>query len=408
MLCYYYPPIATSGVVRSVGFAQMLNRFGWEPVILTVKNARDVNNVQRGAEIPTGIDVVRTPELNLDGVINLLQGSVNRFCEFLGSELRDKFFSELIAIPDSHIAWVSTPRGVRLARHCSVVYASCSPFSSALSGCIIKRATGRPLVVDFRDAWTLNPHAHHLGFHQRAIEALERRVFRCADQIVLNTDGAKALYEERYPAWASKMSVIPNGYDRLNIAGPNEPVREPFRILHVGNFYGSRTPDQLLDALERFDGDVEFVHIGPPHPALQRRRGSVKIRLIPHMKHADALAMMRTASLLYVRQGWEPGVTDYIAVAAKTYEYLATGLPILAHCPPGDNVELIRRYAANSYIVTSPEGRELDDALRTAYENRFAFSPHVSQQFVETFDRAALTERLARLFDEVSAAAVRS
>ena len=93
------------------------------------------------------------------------------------------------------------------------------------------------------------------------------------------------------------------------------------------------------------------------------------------MKHADALAMMRTASLLYVRQGWEPGVTDYIAVAAKTYEYLATGLPILAHCPPGDNVEIIRRYAANSYIVTSPEGRELEGALRAAYENRLTFSP---------------------------------
>ena len=78
MLCYYYPPVATSGMVRSVGFAQMLNQFGWEPLVLTVKNARDINNAQRGAEVPAGIEVVRTTELNLDGVINLLQGSVNR------------------------------------------------------------------------------------------------------------------------------------------------------------------------------------------------------------------------------------------------------------------------------------------------------------------------------------------
>ena len=103
---------------------------------------------------------------------------MNRFLRLFGSELRDKFFREMIAIPDSQIAWISAPRGIRLARRCSVVYASCSPFSSALSGCIIKRATGRPLVVDFRDAWTLNPHAHHFRFHQRVIEALERRVFR--------------------------------------------------------------------------------------------------------------------------------------------------------------------------------------------------------------------------------------
>lgn len=403
MLCYYYPPVATSGVVRSVGFARMLSRFGWEPLILTVKDARDVN-VHRGADVPAGIEVVRTHEFNLAGLIEFLQGAGNRFLRLFGSELRDKFFRELIAIPDSQIAWASWPRGIRLARGCSVVYASCSPFSSALSGCIIKRVTGRPLVVDFRDAWTLNPHAHHSRFHQRVIEALEQRVFSIADRIVLNTEGAKALYAQHYPAYVSKMRVIPNGYDQLNCADPREPVREPFRIVHVGAFYGSRTPDELLDVLERFDGDIEFVQIGSSHPTFQRRSGA-RIRVIPQMKHADALAMMRTASLLYLRQGWEAGVSAYIAVAAKTYEYLATGLPILAHCPPGDNVELIRRYAAHSYIVTSPEGRELEDAVRAAYGNRFAFFPEVSPQFVGTFDRAALTERLARVFDEVSAAA---
>ena len=73
MLCYYYPPVATSGVVRSVGFARMLNQFGWEPIILTVKNARDIN-VQTGADVPAGIEVVRTRELNLEGVIESAAG----------------------------------------------------------------------------------------------------------------------------------------------------------------------------------------------------------------------------------------------------------------------------------------------------------------------------------------------
>jgi glycosyltransferase involved in cell wall biosynthesis len=400
MLCYYYPPIATSGVIRTVGFARMLNRFGWEPLILTVTHARDIN-VQTGADIPEGVEVVRTHEFNFAGVVEFLQGAGNQVLKLFGSELRDKFVREVVAIPDSQIAWASWPRGIRLARSSAVVYVSCSPFSSGLAGCIIKRVTGRPLVVDFRDAWTLNPHAHHLPFHQRMIEALERRVFRCADRIILNTDGSKSLYERHYPAYASKMTVIPNGYDGLNIAAPDEPVRTPFRIVHVGAFYGSRTPDQLLDVLDRFEGDTEFVQIGSPHPALQRR-GRARVRVIPQVKHAEALAMMRSASLLYLRQGWEPGVSDYIAVAAKTYEYLATGLPILAHCPPGDNVDLVSRYAANGYLVTSQDSAELERAVRAAYDNRFAFSPHVPPEFVERFDRAALTERLASVFDEVS------
>lgn len=369
--------------------------------MLTVKEARDVN-VQHGEQVPAGIAIVRAREYNLEGLIELLQGGVNRLLRLFGGELPDKFFREWMAIPDAQIAWLSWWSGMRLARHCSVIYASCSPYSSALSGCIIKLVSGRPLVLDFRDAWTLNPHARHHRWHQRVIERLEQWAFARADHIVLNTEGAKALYSRRYRSFASKMSVIPNGYDRLNIADARALVREPFRIMHVGAFYGTRTPDQLLDALARFEGDVEFVQVGPSHPSLRRYNGSVRIRLAAQMKHADAQALMRTASLLYLRQGWESDVRDYIAVAGKTYEYLATGLPILAHCPPGDNAELIRRYAPESYLVTSQEGRELDAALKAAYNNRWAVAPRVTPDFADAFNRSSLTKRLAQVFDTVA------
>jgi glycosyltransferase involved in cell wall biosynthesis len=386
-----------------MGFANLLPRFGWQPWVLTVKRSRDVN-LEGVVEEGSNAEEVRTRELNLDGLIEFLQGAGNRVCELFGGELRDRFFRERLALPDGQIAWLSWPTGVRLARQCSVVYASCSPYSSALSGCVVKRMTGRPLVVDLRDAWSLNPHAHHEKFHQRVIERLEKWVFECADHIILNTEGARRLYEKRYGEWAFKMSVVPNGYDQLNIAGRDEPVREPFRIMHVGAFYGSRTPDQLLAALSKFDGNIEFVQVGPPHPALQKYRGTAKIVMIDQVRHHEALALMRTASLLYLRQGWEPNVSDYIAVAAKTYEYLATGLPILAHCPPGDNADLIRRYATAAYLVTSPDGTELDAALRSAYDNRFGFVPQVDEEFAAAFDRERLTAQLAQIFDTVTKA----
>ena len=260
-----------------------------------------------------------------------------------------------------------------------------------------------PSRLDFRDAWTLNPHAQHFRFHQRVIEALERQVFAIADRIIMNTDGACALY-------ARPLSSIRLEDDRdtqwirwSEPAESQEPVREPFRIVHVGAFYGTRTPDQLLDVLERFEGNTEFLQIGSSHPSLERR-SSARVRVIPQMKHAEALALMRTASLLYLRQGWEPGVTDYIAVAAKSYEYLATGCRFwrIALRETTPNYPPVR--GQRSYIVTSSEGCELEEAVRAAYDNRFTFAPHVSQQFAETFDRAALTERLAEVFDQVSKA----
>ena len=41
MIVYYFPPTAGGGVQRSSKFAKYLLRFGWKPVILTVKNSYD-------------------------------------------------------------------------------------------------------------------------------------------------------------------------------------------------------------------------------------------------------------------------------------------------------------------------------------------------------------------------------
>lgn len=402
MLCYFYPPASASGVVRSVAFAERLPSFGWQPTVLTVSKARDVN-LKHGEEVPAAVPVVRTTELNFEGLLEVMQGVTNRSLGLFGRELPDKFFRQRIAIPDAQIAWLASPAGIRLARRSSVVYVSCSPFSAALQGCLIKRITGRPLVVDFRDAWTLNPHSRYTPFHRRAIDRLEASVVRQADHVILNTPGALRLYQRRYPELAGKMSVIPNGYDELNEALPSEPVREPFRIMHVGAFYGSRTPDALLEALAELGDRVEFVQVGHGHPSFSRFAGRANFRVVDQVRHADALKMMRTASLLYLKQGTEPGVSDYIAVAAKTYEYLATGLPILAECPEGDNADLVRRYAAKSYVITDqPAGPGLRAALAAAYRERFCFSPQVTADFLTTFDRARLTRTLAGVLDSVA------
>ena len=52
--------------------------------------------------------------------------------------------------------------------------------------------------------------------------------------------------------------------------------------------------------------------------------------MLPPVSREEALKLMQQASLLYLKQA----VSDGIAVAAKTYEYLATGLPVLAETIP--------------------------------------------------------------------------
>ena len=64
MVCYYFPPILSTGVTRSRSFAELLPTFGWTPVVLSVKNCRDPW-VKIGTESAKDVRVERSSEWNL-------------------------------------------------------------------------------------------------------------------------------------------------------------------------------------------------------------------------------------------------------------------------------------------------------------------------------------------------------
>ncbi len=396
MVCYYFPPIRTVGCTRSVAFARNLPACGWEPTVLTVRETRDPW-VQTGAPVPEGVSIVRTREWPLARAADLADAAFSRLRRLVGFRGARSWIRELTCLPDSQVAWTVTARGALLARKHDAIYVSCSPYSSAVRGCFMKLLSGRPLVVDLRDAWTLNQHANPTALHRAVVERLERLVFAVADRIVLNTGGALRAYAALHPSAASKLVVVPNGYDEL--APATEVLRgERFRVMHFGSFYGSRQPDALLAAIRNLRLPIEFVQVGGGYTRPVVDPG-VPVTVIPTVERARALELMKTASLLYLRQGREPGVAHHLAVAAKTYEYLATGLPILADVPPGDNAEIIERYASNARLVKSGSVDELAAAVRSAYEERETVTPRVRPEFAIDFDRRRLTAKLGAVLE---------
>jgi glycosyltransferase involved in cell wall biosynthesis len=371
--------------------------------VLTVNTAK-ARFERTGEPPPSDVEVIRSPEWDLQRLLVLASGAFNKMCDVLGTPRRPSPFYQW-CLPDPQIAWLTTVRGMRAGRHCSCIYASCSPFSSALSACLIKKATGKPVVLDFRDAWALNPHANYGDRQRRILGRLEEWVVEMCDALILNTPGAEQSYRRRYPQHAEKMTHIPNGFDRLNVPDRLAPSSK-LTIMHVGDFYRSRNPSRLLQALANIGNrDIEFVQVGPMFDAYERFKDRVSIRIIDRVAHAEALRLMQTASVLYLAQGWESGVTDYIAVASKTYEYLATGLPVLADCPPGDNADVVSNYASRAWVLTSTDVGEVEAAVREAYASRHAHPPEVSAAFVETFNRERLASMLAGVLEKAIAGA---
>lgn len=402
MICYYFPPIVTSGTTRSIEFARLLPQFGWDPLVLTVRRSKDPWVERSLGEDPKGIRVERTFEWNLASPADFLHGCCCRVARLFGKDLTRNLFHEYFCFPDSQIAWFSTLRARSLARECNLIYVSCSPFSSAVSAAIVKRLTGRPLVVDFRDAWSLNPHMRHSRLHRAMIDRLERFVLDACDALIVNSDGAARLYATVYPEHGEKIVTIPNGYDVLTPVARRTTEGE-FQIMHVGSFYGSRNPDALLECLAEIRrDDIVFVQVGGSFESYERFKKEVRIKIVPTVPREKALELMREASLLYLKQGWEAGVSEYIAVGAKTYEYLATGLPILAEVPPGDNAELVQKYASAGYVVTSRTRADLRHAVERAYDARSRANLAINPEFAKKFARRELTRELATLFDRLA------
>ncbi len=389
MLCYYYPPAISSGVARSVGFSRYLGGHGWKPTVLTVRESKEPWAIT-GAPEPEQTQVVRAAEINLHGAVNLFHGAASRIARLFGRELKINLPFQL-CVPDPQIAWRATSEGIALARQHDAIYVSCSPFSSVLKGCRIKRATGKPLVLDFRDPWPAVSYGTRIALHRRIAGRMERRAIGLCDRLILNTEGARRMYVDRYPDQAHKMVTIYNGFEGPLPSPAPGRRRELFTIMHLGTFYGGRKPDLLLETLSELNApSIRFVQVGSGLDVPEPYTGRVNVEVVPPMSRDDALRLMASADMLYLKQADD----ENVAVAAKTFEYLASGIPVLAETPEGENAEIIRKYATKAFVVGSGSKREMSEAILSVRDRREEIAAGPTPEFVEAFSRENLTKQL--------------
>lgn len=389
MLCYYYPPIQAVGAHRSVAFAQGLAERGWRVTVLSVAHAKD-RWVKLGAKVPAQVPVVRAPELNLGGACDVAHAVIRRCASVVGTEVTHNYPREVVCFPDPQVAWLALPAARELLASHDMVYVSCSPFSSAVQGALAAVRLNKPLFVDLRDPWAVIRRPGESALRLRLLSRVERWVISRAERVIVNTEGALKLYREAYPEISERFVVVPNGYDTLPDTPP-PPAHGPFRIVHAGSFYGGRTPVALLKALAQIraqnKGEVEFIQVGESTPELDGR-----VHVTGTVSREEALRWIGSASLLYLKQNPEYPT----AVAAKTHEYLASGRPILVDAPAGDNVELIKRFATRSYIVSSGSVPNLCSALERALRER-TLSAERNEEYLTRYRRSTLINRFEQV-----------
>lgn len=161
------------------------------------------------------------------------------------------------------------------ARGVDVLIASSPPFFVHLAGRLAARARRVPLVLEVRDLWPdylVGMGVVREGPLRRALFALERRLLRGADHVVVVTHSFRRRVIEK-GVDPARVSVIPNGVDTsFYHPGAEEPPLpalrrrgDEFLVGYLGNFGASQDLSAVVEAaalLETEDPSVRIVLVG--------------------------------------------------------------------------------------------------------------------------------------------------
>jgi glycosyltransferase involved in cell wall biosynthesis len=322
-----------------------------------------------------------------------------------------------------------------------LIYASAGPYSSLEAAAWAARRLERPWVADLRDLWTRDslrfyPSRLHFALESR----LERRILSSAAVIIANTPGSASRLRDWLPGHAARrVAVIPNGFGgdrRSEIAAQRQMPAlhdgKKITIAYAGTLYDpviaksrlgryrpvplnqeARSILPLLRGLSRLKSSnpavasrfrVRILGYAPEETEdLVAQHGLIEMVAIEGVKpRAVAAEAVRTADVLLVQQvAFMNADRPVPYVPGKVYEYLSTGMPILAPIGPGDLAELLRR-VPHAYVCDYRKPEAVADALLSllADLDRSSFT-ETDLTWLSGFHRENLTCRLAKMFDEV-------
>jgi glycosyltransferase involved in cell wall biosynthesis len=126
------------------------------------------------------------------------------------------------------------------------------------------------------------------------------------------------------------------------------------------------------------------------------------VTLEPYVSHSAAIRQMRKSSLLLLLQG--KGTYWGQFHAGKSFEYIRSGVPILAIVPDGADADLVRK-TGTGCVVDPADPVTLRNVLWQVMDDYDAFKRKYyrpKQAIVTQYERRVLVKQLAALFTEVA------
>jgi len=400
LLSYYYPPSEAVGGLRAEKVALAFRTRGEEVHVITARLPGEKGSLRRqepGLTVET-VEPWTNPRwwyVNLKRRFTPVPTPAEAAAASSGSDQTEevsvprlkRWISALLWLPDDKQGFIppAVRAGLRARRAgATVLYTTVPPFSTHLAGLVLQVLTGMRWVLEFRDPWTDSKFrlAHQRSRWTSVIERwLERRCLARASLVVSVTEGIQHGLLTRVPDKArAKFLVVRNGIARLRRVSDASITSKPYRIRYVGSFYHRRDPFPFLEGLAGLirerglgvdDIQVEFVgscteYRGIPVASRVRDLNLERIVAIRSwVSHAEAQKLVETADLLLFLAQDQPA-----QVPNKLYDYLGTGIPILAFADEQGESALMLRQVGGHYLVTDDNPSTARKAVASAMDSR--------------------------------------
>jgi hypothetical protein len=412
MIAYHFPPVqGSSGVQRSLRFAQHLPRFGWKPIVLSIDpRAYEASAPVKGNEVPADLEVHRAYGLDIAKTL----GVFNRY-------------PRPLALPDRWALWRfwAVPAALRLirTRRISAVWTTFPIATAHRIGLEVSQRSGVPWIAEFRDPmWYPDYPEDPIG--NRAWLKLEQEIFGHATRVIVTAPSAIDLYAARYPTFHREhLSLIENGYDEdaflraeasAGGAGPSVAADRPLKLVHSGIIYtNERDPTDFFVAIAAMKAkrlisaqNLQIILRASGNEAsyaheLRRLRVADVVRLAPPVDYVTALHEMLSSDGLLIFQASNANSQ----IPAKLYEYLRARRPILALTDPGGDTARTLQQSRAGVSARLDHAPDIEAALVSFLDGiRRGEWSHLATADTSCYSRETRARQLSDLLGEVAGA----
>lgn len=440
MIAYYYPPLSGSGVFRSLKFTKYLREMKWQPTVIGAtqpQNGWNFRDDKLMSQIPDDILVHRIEDEistgkkkqingdDLQRVIKFFSSDIFRYdreaSSIIDSLLKEEEYMTLFEFPCNCLWWALKTieyieSNMDITKY-EVIYTTSGPASSHLIGLYFKNKYNVTWVADFRDLWIGNPYrdtSMDCMPHMQLVKHLEKTITNRADKVINISQESMEEQMEMYKYAPERGVVITNGYDEEDFSHLTykDDKNDRFTMVYSGLLYSEeRSIEPILKSVKvlidsnkihseeiliRFVGNSTQEHIRLI--SQYDMKDNVELYNYVDLESSNQVAIDGDMLLCFVgNQDKYKGV-----YTGKIFNYLRTGVPILALAPKGGVVDRVLEETGqgHTYLSTDIDGisqyiEETYSKWRNSKEKKYYRHDKIVQ-----YERRNLTRHLADVFNE--------